>query len=92
MTEMPDHFAPEDCVECDSCGAPTIPNLSQWDEDGCIWSCINPECPQAQNDEMAEVESEDLEAVGLPMPWSGFVVSCLELLHEYIHEDPMNQD
>src|SRR5450830_472397 len=50
---MPEPFA----LTCDSCGEPLLPNLSQADADGCLWICINPDCPELC---AGELESEDL--------------------------------
>jgi hypothetical protein len=39
---MPEPFA----LTCDCCAEPMLPNLSQADADGCLWICINPDCPE----------------------------------------------
>lgn len=58
-----------DCVPCDQCGHPMLPNISTLDEHGYGWSCINFYCPDGR-EQMEEVEAEDLEAVGLPMQFA----------------------
>ena len=49
-------------LTCDSCGEPMLPNLSQADADGCLWICINPDCPELC---AAELETEDLSGGGV---------------------------
>ncbi len=44
-------------VTCNICGEPLLPNLSQADVDGCLWICINPDCPELC---AGELETEDL--------------------------------
>ncbi len=48
---------------CDACGEPLLPNLSQADVNGCLWICIDPECPELR---AGELETEDLVAGGVP--------------------------
>ena len=63
---MPELFA----LICDSCGEPLLPNLSQADADGCLWICINPDCPELC---AGELETEDLVEGGgaAPPPLAG---------------------
>jgi hypothetical protein len=49
-------------LTCDSCGEPLLPNLSQADADGCLWICIDPDCPELC---AGELESEDLAGGGV---------------------------
>jgi hypothetical protein len=49
-------------LTCDSCGEPLLPNLSQADADGCLWICINPDCPELR---AGELETEDLAGGGV---------------------------
>src|SRR5450830_1397438 len=59
---MPEPFA----LTCDSCGEPLLPNLSQADADGCLWICINPDCPELC---AGELETEDLAGGGVSTSW-----------------------
>src|SRR5450830_1846298 len=59
---MPEPFA----LTCDSCGEPLLPNLSQADADGCLWICINPNCPELC---AGELETEDLAGGGVSTSW-----------------------
>jgi len=54
---MPESFD----VTCSICGEPMLPNLSQADADGCLWICIDPDCPELC---AGELETEDLVAGG----------------------------
>src|SRR5450759_6024089 len=51
---------------CDSCGVPLLPNLSQADADGCLWICIDPDCPELC---AGELETEDLAGGGVSTSW-----------------------
>jgi hypothetical protein len=42
------------------------PNLSQADADGCLWICINPDCPELC---AGELETEDLAGGGVSTSW-----------------------
>src|SRR5450759_1432292 len=53
-------------LTCDSCGEPLLPNLSQADADGCLWICINPDCPELC---AGELETEDLAGGGVSTSW-----------------------
>jgi hypothetical protein len=44
-------------LTCGSCGEPMVPNLSQAHADGCLWICVNPDCPTLC---AGELETEDL--------------------------------
>ena len=59
---MPEAFA----LICDSCGEPMHPNLSQAGADGCLWICINLDCPELC---AAELETEDLAGGGVSTRW-----------------------
>jgi len=59
---MPEPFA----LICDSCGVPLLPNLSQADADGCLWICINPDCPELC---AGELETADLAGGGVSTSW-----------------------
>src|SRR5450759_4066115 len=59
---MPELFA----LICDSCGVPLLPNLSQADADGCLWICIDPDCPELC---AGELETEDLAGGGVSTSW-----------------------
>jgi len=50
---MPEPFD----VTCRHCGEPLLPNLSQADADGCLWICIDPDCPELC---AGELETGDL--------------------------------
>lgn len=58
---------------CDSCKKPMFPNLSTWDDDGCVWICTTPDCSEWSG---GELEPEDLVAVGCP-PWIALRVAEL---------------
>lgn len=49
-------------MTCDACGEPMLPNVSTLDEDGCLWICINPRCPELR---VGELEAADLEEAGV---------------------------
>ena len=53
-------------LTCDSLGEPLLPNLSQGDADGCLWICINPDCPELC---VGELETEDLVEGGVSTSW-----------------------
>ena len=59
---MPEPFA----LTCDSCGEPLLPNLSQADADGCLWICIDPDCPKLC---AGELETGDLAGGGVSTSW-----------------------
>jgi len=59
---MPEPFA----LTCDSCGEPLLPNLSQAHADGCLWICIDPDCPELC---AWELETEDLAGGGVSTSW-----------------------
>ena len=59
---MPEPFA----LTCDSCGEPMLPNLSQADSDGCLWICINPDCPELC---AGALEPGDLAEGGVSTSW-----------------------
>jgi hypothetical protein len=53
-------------LTCDSCGEPLLPNLSQADADGCLWICIDPDCPEPC---AGELETEDLAGGAVSTSW-----------------------
>jgi len=59
---MPEPFD----VTCSICGESLLPNLSQADTDGCLWICINPDCPELC---AGELETEDLAGGGVSTSW-----------------------
>jgi len=59
---MPEPFD----VTCSICGTPMLPNLSQADADGCLWICIDPDCPELC---AGELETEDLAGGGVSTSW-----------------------
>jgi len=76
---MPESFA----LTCDSCGEPLLPNLSQADADGCLWICINPNCPELC---AGELESEDLAEGGVPQALAGRLVRLIDYYEDTIEE------
>jgi hypothetical protein len=59
---MPEPFD----AACSICGTPMLPNLSQADADGCLWICIDPDCPELC---AGELETEDLAGGGASTSW-----------------------
>jgi hypothetical protein len=59
----PTTWTEETVIKCDGCNQPMIPNLSTWDEEGCVWSCTTFNCSDFTG---GEIEAEDLIAVGVP--------------------------
>jgi hypothetical protein len=59
---MPEPFD----ITCSICGTPMPPNLSQADADGCLWICINPDCPELC---AGEFETGDLAGGGVSTSW-----------------------
>jgi len=59
---MPELFA----LTCDTCDEPMLPNLSQAGADGCLWICINLDCPELC---AAELETKDLPGGGVSTSW-----------------------
>ena len=55
-------------VTCDSCGEPMVPNVSTLDDDGCLWICLSPGCPELA---AGELEAEDLVEAGVPEALAG---------------------
>jgi hypothetical protein len=76
---MPELFA----LICDSCGEPLLPNLSQADADGCLWICINPDCPELC---AAELETEDLVEGGVPKALAARLVRLIDFYEDTIEE------
>jgi len=76
---MPEPFA----LTCDSCGEPLLPNLSQADADGCLWICINPDCPELC---AGELETEDLVEAGVPQALAGRLVRLIDYYEDAIEE------
>src|SRR5665647_1530375 len=76
---MPEPFA----LTCDSCGEPLLPNLSQADADGCLWICINPDCPELC---AGELETEDLVEAGVPQALAARLVRLIDFYEDTIEE------
>ncbi len=76
---MPEPFAPT----CDSCGEPLLPNLSQADADGCLWICINPDCPELC---AGELETEDLVEGGVPQALAARLARLIDYYEDTIEE------
>ena len=76
---MPEPFA----ITCDSCGEPLLPNLSQADADGCLWICINPDCPELC---AGELETEDLVEGGVPQALAARLVRLIDSYEDAIEE------
>ena len=76
---MPEPFA----LTCDSCGEPMLPNLSQADADGCLWICIDPDCPELC---AGELESEDLVEGGVPKALAARLVRLIDFYEDTIEE------
>jgi len=68
---------------CDSCGEPMLPNLSQADADGCLWICIDPDCPELC---AAELETEDLVEGGVPQALAARLVRLIDFYEDTIEE------
>ena len=65
---------------CDVCGEPMLPNVSTLDENGCLWICINPRCPELHD---GEIEAEDLVQAGVPEALAGRLT---RLIAHYVAE------
>jgi len=76
---MPEPFD----VSCSICGTPMLPNLSQADEDGCLWICINPDCPELC---AGELETEDLVEGGVPQALAARLVRLIDYYEDTIEE------
>ena len=76
---MPEPFA----LTCDSCGEPLLPNLSQADADGCLWICIDPDCPELC---AGELETEDLVEGGVPKALAAHLVRLIDFYEDTIEE------
>jgi hypothetical protein len=76
---MPEPFA----LTCDSCGEPLLPNLSQADADGCLWICIDPDCPELC---AGELETEDLVEGGVPKALAARLVRLIDYYEDTIKE------
>ena len=70
-------------LTCDSCGEPMLPNLSQADADGCLWICINPDCPELC---AGELETEDLVEGGVPKALAARLVRLIDSDEDVIEE------
>ncbi len=68
---------------CDSCGESMLPNVSQADEDGCLWICINPGCPEMC---AGELETADLMEAGVPKALAGRLVRLVDYYEDTIGE------
>jgi len=76
---MPEPFA----LTCDSCDEPLLPNLSQADADGCLWICIDPDCPELC---AGELETEDLVEGGVPKALTARLVRLIDYDEDTIEE------
>src|SRR5665647_3343190 len=70
-------------LTCGSCGEPLLPNLSQADADGCLWICINPDCPELC---AGELETEDLVEGGVPKALAARLVRLIDYYEDAIEE------
>ena len=59
------------------------PNLSQADADGCLWICINPDCPELC---AGELETEDLVEGGVPKALAARLVRLIDYYEDTIEE------
>jgi hypothetical protein len=76
---MPEPFD----VTCNICGTPMLPNLSQADADGCLWICIDPDCPELC---AGELETEDLVEGGVPKALAARLVRLIDYYEDTIEE------
>jgi len=76
---MPEPFD----VTCNICGTPMLPNLSQADADGCLWICVNPDCPELC---AGELETEDLVEGGVPQALAARLVRLIDFYEDTIEE------
>jgi len=76
---MPEPFD----VTCSICGTPMLPNLSQADADGCLWICIDPDCPELC---AGELETEDLVEGGVPKALAARLVRLIDFYEDTIEE------
>jgi len=76
---MPEPFD----VTCNICGTPMLPNLSQADADGCLWICIDPDCPELC---AGELETEDLVEGGVPKALAARLVRLIDYYEDAIEE------
>jgi hypothetical protein len=60
-----------------------LPNLSQGDADGCLWICINPDCPELC---AGELETEDLVEGGVPQALAARLVRLIDFYEDTIEE------
>ncbi len=67
-------------MTCDTCGQPMLPNVSTLDEQGCLWICINPRCPEQG---AGELEAGDLVEAGVPEALAGRLT---RLIAHYVEE------
>jgi hypothetical protein len=74
-------FAEGDCIVCDLCHKPMVPNISLGDEDGYAWICL-----QGHEGGAAELEPEDLVAVGVPLWVAEQLVTVFEDIEELCDE------
>ena len=57
------------------------PNLSQADADGCLWICIDPDCPELC---AGELETGDLVEAGVPKALAGRLVRLIDFYEDTI--------
>ena len=66
-----------------TCGTPMLPNVSQADADGCLWICINPDCPELC---AVELETEDLVEGGVPKALAARLMRLIDYYEDTIEE------
>jgi len=60
-----------------------LPNVSQADADGCLWICINPDCPELC---AVELETEDLVEGGVPKALAARLMRLIDYYEDTIEE------
>ena len=66
-----------------TCGTPMLPNVSQADADGCLWICINPDCPELC---AGDLETEDLVEGGVPKALAARLMRLIDYYEDTIEE------
>ena len=72
-----DTWTRDTVIVCDACKEPMLPNLSTWDEEGCVWICLTVGCSDYTAEEL---DIEDLTAVGVPEWVASRIVGLVESL------------
>ena len=67
-------------VTCDSCGESMVRNVSTLHENGCLWLCLNPGCPDLRADQLV---TADLVEAGVP---EALADRLARLIGHYVHE------